>query len=88
MQLLNDRVLVQKDEVDENVTQSGIFLASTSDLLTKGEVVEVGHGLLTQTGERVALTVQKGDRILFSSVAGVDYEGNRLINESDVVAIL
>lgn len=88
MRLLNDRVLVKPNEDEENVTGSGLIIASTSQLLAKGKVVAVGHGLLTQAGERVPLTVAEGDEVLYSAAVGIDYEGARLISESDIVGIL
>lgn len=87
MQLLNDRVLVRRRDEDEQ-TSSGLFIANMAPTFIKGEVLEVGNGLLTQHGERIALTVQKGDTILFTPAGALDYEGDLLVTESTIAAIL
>ena len=57
----------------------------------EGKVVAVGSGTL-KDGERIALEVKEGDRVLFSKYAGteVKFEGKELLimRESDILAIL
>ena len=58
----------------------------------EGKVVAVGTGRVLENGERVALEVKEGDRIIFSKYAGteVKYEGNEylILRESDILAII
>jgi chaperonin GroES len=53
----------------------------------------VGDGALnTDTGERIPLTVKKGDRVIFTSYAGteVKLDGDELLimSEDDILAVI
>ena len=87
---LGDRVLVKRCEAEEK-TAGGIVLPDTAKEKPKeGEVIATGSGKLTEKGERVKLTVKKGDRVLFTSYAGnevkVDGEEYLLMREEDILA--
>lgn len=90
---LHDKILVKRDEA-ETKTATGIFLPETSKDKPKTGVIEaVGDGSLnTETGERIPLTVKKGDRVIFSSYAGteVKLEGTELLimSEDDILAVI
>ncbi len=90
---LDDRVLVKPVE-QSNVTDSGIYLPeSAKDKPKTGTIQAVGNGALnTDTGERIPLTVKKGDKVIFSSYAGteVKFDTDELLimSESDILAIL
>lgn len=90
---LNDKILVRRDEAEEK-TSSGIYLPEQAKDKPKTGVVEaVGDGALNpKTGQRIALTVKKGDRVVFSAYAGseVKIDGNELLimSEDEVLAIL
>ena len=75
---LGDRVIIELVESEEK-TASGIVLPDTAkEKPQEGKVVAVGTGRVLDNGERVALEVAEGDRIIFSKYAGteVKYEGN------------
>lgn len=90
---LHDRILVKRDEA-ESKTESGIFLPESSkDRPKTGTIEAVGDGALnTDTGERIPLTVKKGDRVIFSSYAGTEVKlsGQELLimSEDDILAIV
>lgn len=90
---LHDKIIVRRDEA-ESQTESGIYLPESSkDKPKSGTVEAVGDGKLnTETGERIPLTVKKGDRVLFTSYAGteVKLDGQELLilEESEVLAIV
>ena len=89
---LGDRVLVKRCEAEER-TAGGIVLPDTAKEKPKeGEIIAVGSGRLTDDGERVKLTVKKGDRVLFTSYAGnevkVDGEEYLLMREDDILAVV
>jgi chaperonin GroES len=90
---LHDKILVKRDEA-ETKTSSGIFLPETSKDKPKTGVIEaVGDGALnTDTGERIPLSVKRGDRVIFSSYAGteVKLEGTELLimSEDDILAVI
>jgi chaperonin GroES len=90
---LHDKIIVRRDEA-ESQTASGIFLPESSKDRPKSGVVEaVGDGKLnTETGDRIALTVKKGDRVIFSSYAGTEIklDGDELLimSEDEILAII
>jgi chaperonin GroES len=90
---LHDRILVKRDEA-ESKTESGIFLPESSkDRPKTGTIEAVGDGALnTDTGDRIPLTVKKGDRVIFSSYAGTEVKlsGQELLimSEDDILAIV
>jgi len=89
---LGDRVLVKRSEAEER-TAGGIVLPDSAKEKPKQGVVEaVGSGRTLDSGERVALTVKKGDTVLFTSYAGnevtVDGQEYLLMREEDILAVI
>lgn len=90
---LHDNLLV-KPIAEEQATKAGIILPDTVDKERpeKGEVIAVGPGKPTESGTRLPMTVQAGNKVLFKKyspdeikVDGVDY---LIISESDILAII
>lgn len=89
---LGDRVVIELVESEEK-TASGIVLPdSAKEKPQEGKVVAAGSGRVLESGERVALEVKTGDRIIFSKYAGteVKYEGTDylILRESDILAVI
>jgi chaperonin GroES len=90
---LHDKILVRRDEA-ESQTESGIFLPESSkDKPKTGTIEAVGDGALnTETGERIPLTLKKGDRVIFTSYAGTEVKLNDepvlIMDEGDILAII
>ena len=89
---LGDRVVIELVQAEEK-TASGIVLPETAkEKPQEGKVIAVGTGRVLENGERVALEVAAGDRIIFSKYAGteVKYEGTDylILRESDILAII
>ncbi|MEN2768061.1 co-chaperone GroES [Ornithinibacillus xuwenensis] len=89
---LGDRVVIELVEQEEK-TASGIVLPdSAKEKPQEGRVVAVGAGRVTDSGEKVALEVSEGDRIIFSKFAGteVKYDGTEylILRESDILAVV
>jgi len=89
---LGDRVVLRRAEADET-TAGGIVLPdSAQNKPQRGEVVAVGDGHVDDKGEKVALTVKEGDKVIFSSYAGdeisVGDENYLLLRESDILATI
>lgn len=89
---LGDRIVIELVESEEK-TASGIVLPdSAKEKPQEGKVVAVGTGRVLESGERVALEVAVGDRIIFSKYAGteVKYEGTEylLLRENDILAVI
>jgi chaperonin GroES len=87
---LADRVIIKQSEA-EVTTKSGIVLpGSAQDKPTKGEVVAVGPGKVSDDGKLVAVNLKVGDIVVYSNYAGtkfkLDDEEIIIINESDILA--
>jgi chaperonin GroES len=88
---LGDRVVIEPIEKEET-TASGIVLPdSAKEKPQEGKVVAVGSGRF-ENGERVALEVKEGDRIIFSKYAGTEVQVKEkellIMRESDILAIM
>lgn len=89
---LGDRVIIELVESEEK-TASGIVLPdSAKEKPQEGKVVAVGSGRVLDNGERLALEVSVGDRIIFSKYSGteVKYDDKEylILRESDILAIV
>lgn len=89
---LGDRIVIELVESEEK-TASGIVLPdSAKEKPQEGKVVAVGTGRVLDNGERVALEVAAGDRIIFSKYSGteVKYQGTEylILRENDILAIV
>lgn len=89
---LNDRLLVKRLE-EEGKTAGGIIIPdSAKEKPAEGEVVAVGPGKTSDKGERVALQVKEGDRVLFSKYGGTDVkldgDDYLIMREDDILGII
>ena len=89
---LGDRLLVKRVKEEEQ-TKGGIIIPdSAKEKPIEGKVVAVGNGKRSDSGERIALEVKKGDRVLFGKYAGteVKIEGTEhlILREDDVLGIV
>ena len=89
---LQDRILVQRVKEEEK-TKGGIIIPDTAkEKPIEGRVIAVGIGKLSEKGNRIALEVKKGDRILFGKYSGteVKIEGEEylIMREDDVLGVI
>jgi len=89
---IGDRVLVKRLDPQQK-TKGGIVLPDTAQEKPKeGEIISVGTGKLNDKGERVALTLKAGDRVIFTSYAGTEIkiEGEEylIMREDDILGII
>ncbi|MFO1236187.1 MAG: co-chaperone GroES [Alphaproteobacteria bacterium] len=89
---LHDRVVVKRIQ-EEAKTAGGIIIPDTAqEKPQEGEVVAVGPGALNDKGERVALDVKAGDRVLFGKWSGtevkVDGQDLLIMKESDIMGVI
>lgn len=89
---LGDRVFI-KVSASEEKTSGGILLPDTAKEKPQvGEIVAVGPGKYNDKGERQAIEVQVGDKVLYSKYAGTDIklgtEEYVLLSEKDILAIV
>jgi chaperonin GroES len=89
---LGDKVVVKVLEADEK-TAGGIILPdSAKKKPTEGEVVAIGNGRVLDNGDHAPLTVQVGDRVLFSKYGGnevtLDGKDYTILDEDQIYAIV
>lgn len=87
---LGDRVVIKVLEKEEK-TKSGIVLPDTAkEKPQQGKIVAVGSGKVLDNGQRVALDVKEGDKVIFSKYAGteikIDGQDYLILSERDVLA--
>src|SRR5438045_3182675 len=87
---LDDRVVVEPLEASEK-TAGGILLPDTAKQKPqRGRVLAVGPGKLRDNGERAAMTVVRGDEVLFGRYGGndIEVEGRevKILREADILA--
>lgn len=89
---LNDRLLVKR-LAEEEKTAGGIIIPdSAKEKPAEGEVVAVGPGKAGDNGERVAMQVAAGDKVLFSKYGGtdvkIDGDDYLIMREDDILGII
>lgn len=89
---LNDRVLVKRLESEERSAGGIIIPDSAKEKPAQGQVVAVGPGKLNEAGQRVALNVKAGNKVLFSKYGGtevkLDGEDFLIMREDDVLGVV
>ena len=89
---LHDRVLVKRlDEVEQRV--GGIISPdSAKEKPQQAEVKAVGNGKMLESGERTAVDVKPGDRILFGKYSGAEIKvgGDEylILREDEILGVL
>ena len=89
---LADRVVVKPLE-DEEQMRGGLYIPDTAkEKPQQGEIIAVGPGKLSDTGDRLAPDVEVGQKVLYGKYSGsevtVDGEDYLILRESDVLAII
>jgi chaperonin GroES len=89
---LGDRVFVKVSAAEEK-TAGGIILPDNAkEKPNVGEIMQVGVGKLNEKGERQAMEVNVGDKVLYSKYAGTDIklggDDYVLLSEKDILAIV
>ncbi|MDD2233582.1 MAG: co-chaperone GroES [Desulfitobacteriaceae bacterium] len=88
---LADRVIIKAIPTEEK-TKSGIIMPDTAkEKPQEGEVVAVGPGKVDK-GERIAMDVKVGDRVIYSKYAGTEIKLDGveylILKEMDILAII
>ncbi|HEY6391058.1 MAG TPA: co-chaperone GroES [Bryobacteraceae bacterium] len=89
---LHDRVLVRRLEEQESMRGNIIIPDSAKEKPHQAEVIAVGSGKLMEDGQRAAIDVQAGDRILFGKYSGsevkIDGEEYLILREDEILGVL
>lgn len=89
---LHDRVVIRRAE-EETKSAGGIVLpGSAAEKPARGEVLAVGNGKITDSGDVRALDVKVGDQVIFGQYAGntvkIDGEELLILNEGEILAVV
>ena len=89
---LGDRVVIEVVAGDMK-TASGIVLPdSAKEKPQEGKVLAVGTGKVSDNGQRIALDVKVGDKVIFSKYAGTEVKSQGqdylIVSERDILAIV
>jgi len=88
---LEDRVILKPMEAEQKSAGGIIIPDNAKEKPQKGEVVAVGPGKVSDKGEKVAMTLKKGDKVLYGKYSGtevtIDGEEYLIVRESDVLAV-
>lgn len=89
---VGDRVVV-KPAAKEEVTRSGIVIPDTAkEKPQEGTVIAVGSGRLLENGDRAAIELREGDRVLFAKYGGTEFkldgEEYLVLKENDILAVV
>ena len=87
-----DKIVVKAIEA-ELTTPSGLVIPDTAkEKPQEGEVVAVGPGRVSDSGERIPVDVAVGDKVLFSKYGGTEVkhggEEFLILNARDVLAVI
>lgn len=88
---LGDNVVVKMIEAEE-VTKSGILLATNSKEKSQvGEVIVIGNGKMSD-GTQIEMLVKTGDKIVLNKYAGTQVECDNqeyyILSQKDILAII
>jgi chaperonin GroES len=89
---LHDRVLIRRIEEAETVRGGIIIPDSAKEKPQEGEAIACGNGKVLDSGQRLALEVKAGDRVLFGKYSGneikLDGDDFLILREDEILAIL
>ena len=89
---MEDRILLKPMDAEEK-TKGGIIIPDNAkEKPQKGEVVAVGPGKVNDKGQRVDMSLKKGDKVLYGKYSGteitIDGTDYLIVRESDVLAVI
>jgi len=92
IQPLADRVVVKPLD-DEEQMRGGLYIPDTAkEKPQQGEIMAVGPGKLSETGERLTPDVEVGQKVLYGKYSGTEVtvggEEFLILREGDVLAII
>ena len=89
---LADRVVVKALDAEEKTAGGIIIPDNAKEKPQKGEIVAVGEGKISDKGDKIAMSLKVGDKVLYGKYSGtevsIDGKDYLIMRESDVFAIL
>jgi len=89
---LADRVMIKALDAEVKTAGGIIIPDNAKEKPQKGEVIAVGPGKIADSGQKIAMELKKGDKVLYGKYSGtevtVDGKEYLIMRESDVLAII
>jgi chaperonin GroES len=89
---LGDRLLVEPIEKEETIAGGLVLPETAKEKPQQGNVLAAGEGRRDDSGARVPMDVQVGDKVLFAKYAGTEIklDGKKMLimKESDILGII
>jgi chaperonin GroES len=89
---MEDRIVVKPMDAEQKTAGGIIIPDNAKEKPQKGEVVAVGPGKVNDKGQKIEMTLKKGDKILYGKYSGteitIDGKEYLIVRESDVLAII
>lgn len=89
---LQDRVIIKRIEEGEQIRGGIIIPDSAREKPQEGKVIAAGAGKKLDSGERLAMDVKEGDRVLFGKYTGtevkLDDEEYLIMREDDILGVI
>ena len=89
---LHDNVLVKRTEEEETSSGGIILSGSAKEKPSQGEVVAVGPGKLTKSGDSTSMNVSVGDTVIFGQYGGNEIKLNAdeylILSEGDIFGVV
>ena len=83
LQPLDDRIVVRPAEAEETTASGLVIPDSAKEKPQQGEVLAVGPGRRSESGELIPLDISVGDKVVYSK-----YGGTEITNEGEDLLIL
>ena len=89
---LHDNVLVKRTEEEETSSGGIILSGSAKEKPSQGEVVAVGPGKVSESGDSTPVNVSVGDTVIFGQYGGneikLDGEDYLILSERDIFGVV
>ncbi|MES2662429.1 MAG: co-chaperone GroES [Pseudomonadota bacterium] len=89
---LHDRVVIRRREKEVKSAGGIVLPESAKEKPAQGEIIAVGQGKITDSGDLRALDVKVGDIVMFGPYAGnsikIDDEEFLIMAESEIFAVI
>jgi chaperonin GroES len=89
---LADRVVVKALDAEAKTAGGIIIPDNAKEKPQRGEIVAVGEGKYSDNGNKIEMTVKKGNKVLYGKYTGtevnIDGQEYLILRESDILAII
>jgi len=89
---LADRIILLPLEAEQKTAGGIIIPDAAKEKPQKGEIIAVGPGKVADNGQKIEMSLKKGDKVLYGKYSGtevsIDGKDYLIMKESDVLAVL